>query len=66
MALHPIFEVCDRETGYEGRGRRREPWWYKTAARKQLSARLKEILAAEREWRWKSGRRGRGIRDRDA
>ena len=25
-ALSPILEVCDKETGYEGGGRRREPW----------------------------------------
>ena len=50
----------DRETGYEGGGRRWELWWIQTADRKQLSATLKEILAATRERRWKSGRRGRG------
>ena len=46
---------CDRETGYEGEGRRRVTW-RQTAARKQLSGMLKDISAAARERRWKSGR----------
>ena len=66
VALRPILEVCNRETGYEGRGRRRETWWWKTAARNQLSATLKYILVAERERCWKSSRRGGGGGDRDA
>ena len=53
VASRPILEVCDRETGYEGRGRRREPWWRQTAVIKKLSYTLKEILAAARERRWK-------------
>ena len=60
MALRPILEVCDKDTGYEGGGRRRGTWWRQTVARKQLSATLKYISPAAREWRWKSGRRGRG------
>ena len=43
VALRPILEVCDRETGYEGGGRLREPWWRQMAVRKQLSATLKKI-----------------------
>ena len=35
-------------------------WWQKKAARKQLSATLKYILAAARERRWKLGRHGEG------
>ena len=46
VALHPILEVCDRETGYKGGGRRHESWWRYTVARKQMSATLREILAA--------------------
>ena len=41
-------------------GRRREPWWRKTAARKQLSATLEEISAAARVRNWESGRREEG------
>ena len=48
VALRPILEVCERETGYDVEGRRQNPWWRQTAARKQLSATLKEILAAAR------------------
>ena len=29
LALRPILEVCDRDTGYKGGGRRQEPWWQK-------------------------------------
>ena len=36
------------------------------AARKQLSATLKDILEAARERRWKYGRHGWGVGDRDA
>ena len=60
MALRPILEVCDRETVNEGGGRRHEPWWWETAARKQLNAKLEDILVAARAWRWGSGRRGEG------
>ena len=66
VALCPILEVCNRDTGYEGVWRLRETWWEQTVARKQLSATLKYILAAARERRWKSGRRGRGGGDNDA
>ena len=34
VALRSIYEVCEWETDYEGRGRHREPWWRETAARK--------------------------------
>ena len=49
-----------------GGGGCQEPWWGQTAARKQLSATLKEISEAARERRWKSGRRGEGRGYRDA
>ena len=65
VALRPIIEICDRETGYKGGGRRCEPWWRKTAAWKELSTRLEEISAAERARRWEYGRRGKGGRDRE-
>ena len=65
VALKPILEIFDKETGYEGGGRRREPWWRKTVDQKQLSATLKEILAAARARHWKSGRRGEGGGGRD-
>ena len=66
VALRPILEVCNRETGYKGGGRRRETWWRQTAAIKQLSATLKYILVAARERCWKPVRRGGGGGDRDA
>ena len=43
VALRSILEVCDRETGYEGRGRRRDPWWIQKMTRKKLSATIKHI-----------------------
>ena len=66
MALRPILEVINKETGYNGSGRLQEPWWRKTAARKQLSAKLKDTSEEAREQRWKSGRHGGGGVDRDA
>ena len=64
VALQPILEVVNKESGYEGGRRRQEPWWRQTAASKQLIATLKDILAAARERRWKSGRLGGGGLDR--
>ena len=58
VALRPILEVYDRDTGYKGGGRLQEPWWRQTEARKYLSATLKEILVAARGRRRKSSRRG--------
>ena len=52
MALRPVLDICDREAGYEGGGRRRDPWWRKMEARKQLSATLEHISAAARAWCW--------------
>ena len=43
VELRPILEVYNRDTGYEGGGRLREPWWRQTTAIKQLSYTLKEI-----------------------
>ena len=65
MALHPILDVCDRETGYAGGGRRQDPWRRQTAARKQLITTLKEILETARKQRYKSGRHGGGVGDRE-
>ena len=43
VALRPILEIYDRETGYKGEGRLWEPWWRQTAARNQLGETLEEI-----------------------
>ena len=32
VALRPILDVCDRETGYEGGGSRQVPWWRQMAS----------------------------------
>ena len=48
MALRPIYEICDRETGYEGGGRRHDPWRRQTAAWKQLREMLEENLEEAR------------------
>ena len=47
VLLIPIYKVCDREVGYEGGGRRRDPWWQQTSARKQLRVTLEEILVRQ-------------------
>ena len=57
-----IYEVYDRKAGYEGRERRREPWWRQTEAQKQLRAALEDILEDARTRRLESGRRGEGRR----
>ena len=60
VALSLILEVFDMDMGYEGRGRRCEPWWWKPAAWKHLRSTLEEIPAAERARQHESGRRGEG------
>ena len=47
--LRPIFDVCVRETGYEGWGRLQVPWWRKKPADNQLRVMVEAILAAARE-----------------
>ena len=66
MESRPILEVCAREIGYKGGGRRWKPWCGQMADRNHLSSTSKDISAAARERCWKSGRRGRGVGDRDA
>ena len=44
--LWHIFEVCAKETGYEGGGNLQGTWWRKEAAEKQLEAMLKNISEA--------------------
>ena len=61
VALRPISEVSAKETGYEGGGRLREPWWRQAAAEQHLKTMLKDILAsAWYQRRRESGRRGGG------
>ena len=60
MALILIYEVFDREAGYEGGGRGRETWRRQKAAKKQLSYMFEGILAAVRARRRKPGRCGKG------
>ena len=43
VALRPLFEVCAREKGYGGGGRRRADWWHQEATEKQLWATLAGI-----------------------
>ena len=49
--LLPILRVCTRETGYEGRGKLREPWWRQEAEEKQLVVTLTNILGTSLERR---------------
>ena len=59
VAIRPIFDVCVRETGYEGGGRLRVPWWRKKAAENHLRVMVEARLAASRLRRQQeSGRRG--------
>ena len=50
VALRPIFDICTKETGYEGGGDGVwDKWWRQAAAEQHLKAMLKEILEAERD-----------------
>ena len=53
VVLMKILEVCNKDTGYEGGG-------WQTAAMKQLSDMLKEILVEARVRHCKSSRHGEG------
>ena len=44
VELRKILDICYREKGYKGGGRRREKWWRQTADQKQLSATLEETV----------------------
>ena len=44
VARGPIFEVCARETGYEGVGSRRDSCWLQYAIETKLMATIEEIL----------------------
>ena len=52
VALRPILEVYDKETGYKGRVGRRGLWWWQKAAWNQLSVMLEDILAVVRARCW--------------
>ena len=59
VSIRPIFDLCVRDTGYEGGGRLWVPWWRQKAAWDQLRVTVESILAAARVWwRQESGRRG--------
>ena len=51
VALRPLFEVCARETGYEGGGRRRKVWWRQEATGKQFRFTLEDSREAKRSRR---------------
>ena len=42
VALRPLFEVCARETGYEGGRRSRKEWWRQEATEKKLQVTLED------------------------
>ena len=46
--LRPVFEVCVKETGFEGGGRERKQWSHQTEVERQLKTTPKEISAASR------------------
>ena len=47
VALRPLFDICARETGYEGGGRRRKAWWRQEATEKHLRATLEDSREAK-------------------
>ena len=50
-ATHNCFDVCVRETEYEGGGRLRVTWWRQKVAEEQLRVTVEAILEAARAWR---------------
>ena len=40
VAMQPVFEVCVKETDFEGGGEAREQWWWYTAVEWQLKITL--------------------------
>ena len=48
VSTRPIFDVCTRETGFEGGGRIRVPWWRQNSAEGQLRFMVESILSASR------------------
>ena len=46
--LRHIYELCDKETGYDRGGMRREPWCKQTAPMVQLRDTMENISAASR------------------
>ena len=59
VSLRPIFDVCARETGYEGGERLQVPWWKQVAEHKQNKIMVEAILTAARVHRQQeSGRCG--------
>ena len=59
VSLRHIFDVCARETGYEGGGKLQVKCWRDVAAENQQKVTLGDILVAERVQQWrKSGRSG--------
>ena len=59
MAIRPIFDIYVRDTGYEGGGRLRVPWWRQKAAEDHLRVTLEAISEAGRVRRQQeSGRPG--------
>ena len=51
VSLRPIFEVSEKETGFEGGGKARGQWWRQTSVEQQPKTTLEDILEAARERR---------------
>ena len=62
VALRPIYEVFEKEMGYNGEGRRGDLWWRQTVPRAQLRATIEIIFTAARARRQESRSRSK-IRD---
>ena len=59
VTLRPIFDVCARETGYEGGRRLQLPWRRQDIAENQLNITVEAIFSAARVQRiQESGRHG--------
>ena len=65
VALHILFEVCARDTGYDGGGSMSQTWWRQEATEKQLRATLADLQEAKGSrlvgiWARSKNRKGEG------
>ena len=51
VGIHPLFEVCVRQTGYRGGGRKIKAWWRQEATEKHLRDTLEDSQEAKRRRR---------------
>ena len=60
VSQRPIFDVCARDTGYEGGGKIQVKWWIQATTENQVKVTVEDILVDTRvRQRQESGRYGK-------